>query len=304
MCARRMHADELDTAPALVARLLAAQFPRWAALPIVPVDSAGTDNALYRLGDELAVRLPRRQSTAGQPAKEHRWLPRFAPLLPLAIPAPLALGEPSEGYPWQWSVCPWLPGENATVGRIADHSAAAVALGQFIRALRGIDASDGPPPGAHNFGRGEPLAARDAATRYAIAQLAAELDVDAVSAAWQRALRAPAWSGPPAWIHGDLLPGNLLVKDGRLSAVIDFGCLGVGDPAGDLISAWTLFHGESRAAFRAALAVDEASWARGRGWALSTALLVVPYYRDTNPVLVGIARNTIAEVVADAESFA
>jgi aminoglycoside phosphotransferase (APT) family kinase protein len=301
VCVRKMHADELDIDPALVARLLAVQFPRWARLPIAPVDSAGTDNAIYRLGDELAVRLPRRPSTAGQPAKEFRWLPRLAPLLPLAIPVPLVLGEPGEGFPWQWSICRWLPGEAASAAPIADLSQAAIALAQFVKALQGIDAGDGPPPGAHNFGRGVPLATRDAATREAIVRLASELDAAAVTAAWERALRAPAWDGPPRWIHGDLLPGNLLVEDGRLSGVIDFGCLGAGDPACDLLCAWTLFSGASREAFRVAMAVDEAGWERGRGWALSTALIAVPYYRETNPELANIGRRTIAAVLADGE---
>ncbi len=297
-----MHADELETDAALVARLLAAQFPQWASLPVAPVESTGTDNAIYRLGAELAVRLPRRPSTAGQPAKEYRWLPRFAPLLPLAIPVPLALGELDEEYPWQWSVCRWLPGASAAVAPIDDLTQAALALARFLAALHGIDANGAPPPGAHNFGRGAPLATRDAATRNAIARLGDELDVDAVTAAWERALRAPAWDGPPRWIHGDTYPGNLLVEGGRLSGVIDFGCLGAGDPACDLLCAWTLFSGESRAAFRAALAVDDASWERGRGWALSGALIALPYYRETNPALVRQSRRAVAELLAPQET--
>jgi aminoglycoside phosphotransferase (APT) family kinase protein len=301
MCAQKMHADELAIDVSLVRRLLAAQFSQWAHLPLRPVASAGTDNALFRLGDDLAVRLPRREATAGQPEKEHRWLPWMAPSLPLSIPVPLAIGTPCTDYPFAWSVCRWLPGENVTRARITDPRRCATDLAQFIAALQRIDPTGGPPPGKHNFGRGVPLIERDAPVRAAIAALhgGGMIDSDVVTAAWEAALRAPAWDGPPIWIHGDLAPGNLLAVRGRLSGVIDFGCLGVGDPACDLMIAWTLFSGESREAFRAALAVDTATWARGRGWALSWALIFIPYYVETNPVGVKSARHTIAQVLAD-----
>ncbi len=295
----KMHADEVDTDVSLVGRLLAAQFPHWADLPIEPVHSDGTDNAIYRLGDDMAVRLPRIHWATGQVEKEHRWLPRLAPLLPLAIPVPLAKGTPAEGYPWDWSVCRWLEGENATIERIADPRQAATKLAQFIAALHRIDPTGGPPPGPHNSGRGVPLAMRDADTRAAIASLDNMLDADVVTAAWDAAVQTPAWQRSPVWIHGDLQSGNLLAIHGRLSAVIDFGCLGVGDPACDLMVAWTLFSGESRDVFRATLSVDDATWARGRGWALSTALIALPYYLDTNPAIVHSARHRIAEVLAD-----
>jgi aminoglycoside phosphotransferase (APT) family kinase protein len=299
MCARKMHADEIDTNAALVRRLLAAQFPHWADLAIVRVRSGGTDNAIYRLGEDMAVRLPRIEWAAAQADKEHEWLPRLAPHLPLAIPVPLAMGMPAEGYPWRWSVCRWLPGANALVERIADLRQAAVALAQFVAAIQRIDTTDGPRAGPHNFGRGVPLAMRDAYTRAAIAKLDGVLDTDAVTAAWDDALQAPAWDRPPVWIHGDLHAGNLLVERGRLSAVIDFGGLGVGDPACDFMAAWTLFSGESREAFRTALAVDDASWARSRGWALSAGLIALAYYLHTNPIIVGMARHQIDEVLAD-----
>lgn len=294
-----MHADEVDTDTSLVGRLLAAQFPQWANLPIEPVTSIGTDNAIYRLGDDLAVRLPRTQRVTIQLDKEHLWLPRLAPHLPLAIPVPLAKGIPGEGYPWHWSVCRWLTGENAAIERVADLCHAAIALAQFVAALQRIDPTGGPRPGAHNFGRGVPLAERDAGTRAAIASLKGMFDTDAVTAAWQAALETPRWEKHPVWIHGDLLPGNLLVERGRLSAVIDFGGLGVGDPACDLMPAWIIFSGESRDAFRAALSVDDATWARGRGWALSWGLIFIPYYLESNPGGVAIARHAIEEVLAD-----
>ncbi|MFN8499012.1 MAG: aminoglycoside phosphotransferase family protein [Anaerolineae bacterium] len=296
-----MHADEIHTDETLVRRLLAAQLPPWASLPIAPVASAGTDNALYRLGGDLVARLPRIHWAVGQVEKEWRWLPRLAPHLPLAVPVPLALGQPGAGYPWHWSVCRWLDGENAIAAPLADLRPAAADLAGFIAALQRLDASGGPPPGPHNSGRGVPLAMRDEATRAAIAALRGVIPTDAAEAAWQAALDASEYAGAPVWIHGDLLPGNLLVRQGRLSAVIDFGCLGVGDPACDLLPAWTLFDGESRAVFRAALKADDAAWARGRGWALSFGLTALAYYQTSNPVLAGVARRAIAEVLADGE---
>lgn len=294
-----MHADEVDTDASLVRRLLSTQFPRWADLPIEPVASAGTDNALYRLGNDLAVRLPRIHWATGQVQKEHEWLPNLAPLLPLAIPVPEAMGEPGEGYPWQWSVYRWLDGENATLERLADASQAAIDLAGFVAALQRVDTAGGPLPGQHNSRRGVPLSERDSLTRAAIASLRGLIDTDAATSAWEAALEAPVWPNSPVWIHGDLQSGNLLATDGKLTAVIDFGCLGVGDPACDTIVAWNLFEAEARHAFRDTLHVDEATWARGRGWALSTALIALPYYRTSNPVLAAIATHAIAEVLAE-----
>lgn len=294
----KMHADEVHTDVALVSALLAAQFPRWAELPIDPVPSSGTDNALYRLGSDMVVRLPRIHWAVEQVAKEQRWLAALAPHLPLAIPTPLALGEPDLGYPWQWSVYRWLDGEAVTSASMTDRKRAADDLAGFLAALQRVDAADGPPPGAHNSNRGEPLAERDGSTRRAIAALQGEIDSDAVTAAWEASLQAPPWLGPPVWIHGDLAASNLLARDGHLGAVIDFGCLGVGDPAVDLMIAWE-FLAPVREQFRTVLAVDDATWTRGRGWALTTALVALPYYRDTNPALVASARQRIDAVLTD-----
>jgi aminoglycoside phosphotransferase (APT) family kinase protein len=299
MAGGKMHIDEVETNPSLVRRLLDAQFPQWAGLAIEPVISAGTDNALYRLGDDMVVRLPRIHWAVGQVDKEQRWLPRLAPLLPLAIPIPLARGEPGGGYPWPWSVYRWLGGENATREHIADPRRAATDLAHFISALQRIDVTGGPPPGPNNAARGEPLAVRDAQTRSAIAALSGAIDAGAATAVWDAALRAPSWPGPPLWVHGDLQSGNLLAVGGRLSAVIDFGCLGVGDPACDVMAAWTYLSAATRPAFRAALRTDDATWARGRGWALTVGLIALPYYRKSNPVLAGIARRAIDEALAD-----
>jgi aminoglycoside phosphotransferase (APT) family kinase protein len=234
--------------------------------------------------------------------KESQWLPRLAPHLPLAIPEPLALGAPGEGYPWRWSVCRWLDGENATIEQFTDPRQAATDLARFIAALRQINPAGGPPPGPHNFYRGVPLAARDESTREAIAALDGMIDSDAATAAWDDAFQAPPWQEPPVWIHGDLQAGNLLVNGGQLSAVIDFGGLGVGDPACDLMIAWNHFSADARVAFHAALPDDDTTWARGRGWALSVGLIALPYYQNTNPVLASISRYAINEVLADHQS--
>lgn len=299
MAAAKMHADELDTDASLVRRLLAAQFPRWVDLPIERIASTGTDYAIFRLGEDLAVRLPRIYWATAQPEKEQRWLPKLAPHLPLAIPVPLATGNPGVGYPWHWSVVPWMPGEDWSIDRISDLCEAAADLARFITALQRIDSTGGPPAGPENFFRGVPLSTRDAGFRAAVAAAGDMVDAGAMIAAWEAALAAPAWDGPPVWVHGDLSrPGNLVVTEGRLSAVIDFGCLGVGDPACELAAAWSLFSGTSRDVFRATLPFDDATWARARGWALR-AVGAIPYYKDTNPAIVAEAQHTIAEVLAD-----
>jgi aminoglycoside phosphotransferase (APT) family kinase protein len=191
----------------------------------------------------------------------------------------LAKGIPGENYPWHWSVYRWLEGESAAIERIANPCQAAMELAQFIAALQRIDPASGPPPGVHNSFRGVPLATRDTVTRTAISALRGTVDVAAATSAWDAALQASAWNDAPVWIHGDLQPGNLLAQHGRLSAVIDFGCLGVGDPACDLIVAWNLLSAQSRDVFRTALQVDNATWARGRGWALSIGLITLPTIR-------------------------
>jgi aminoglycoside phosphotransferase (APT) family kinase protein len=292
----RMHADEVETDVALVRRLLAGQFPRWAGLPVDPVESYGTDHDIYRLGDHLAVRLPRIGWATAQAHTEAKWLPRLAPQLPLALPVQLARGRPAEGYPFEWSVYEWLPGENAN-GTIGDLEQAAVDLAGFVRALRRVDTTGAHP--RHPHGRGGPLAQHDEHVRRSVAELGDRVDGDAALRSWRASLEAPAWDGPEVWVHGDLLPGNPLVVGGRLSAVIDFGGLNVGDPACDLQPAWNLLAGPSRARFRDELAVDDASWLRGRGWALFQAVVALPYYWDTNPGMVRQASHAVAQVLAD-----
>jgi len=300
-----MHENELHSDEALVRGLLAEQCPQWAHLPVRRFPSGGTANAIYRVGDEIAARLPLTPGGSANPAKSEQfekglhWVPIFAPHLPLAVPELLARGEPTAAFPSEWTVCRWLPGEIARFEDLADPVAAAHALGAFVQALQALDASEGPPPGRHNFERGVPLAARDQRTRESIAASRNLVDIDVVGRAWERDLAAPVWDRAPVWIHGDLLPGNLLTLDGRLSAVIDWGGLGVGDPAIELLPAWTLFRGESRAAYREATGADDAMWARGRGLALSAAIIGLPYYIDSNPTMVATARHILGEVLED-----
>lgn len=285
---------------ALVRRLVAAQFPQWADLPVEPVLPGGWDNRTFRLGEDLSVRVPSAAGYVPSVEKEHRWLPELASRLPLPIPAPIAKGAPGAGYPWPWSVNRWLPGESAVTAPIDDMVRFARDLATFLVALEAIDASGGPAAGAHSFFRGAPPAAYDAETRDAIDALAGEFDPVLTTEIWERAI-ATTWSEPPVWFHGDVALGNLLVEAGRLSAVIDFGTSGVGDPACDTVIAWTLFDGESRAAFRAGLPLDSATYARGRGWALWKAMITVVRTRDTDPVIAGESRRVISEVIADHE---
>ena len=288
-----MHADELPIDAALAHRLLAAQFPEWAGLPLEPVRFFGTDNAIYRLGAELAVRLPRRAQNVVQLEKELDWLPRLAPLLPLAIPEPVAVGEPGEGYPLPWAVYRWLYGEPAYEAPPGEPERE---LAAFLSALRLIDPAGGPPPGEHNFFRGEPIRLRDEVTRSAIAKLGLEREALPI---WEAALAAPDWVGPAVWIHGDLDARNLIVSNGRLSGVVDFGGLGAGDPACDVMAAWKVLSANGRVHLRRELEIDDATWARARGWALTTAVNALTYYTDeTNPLLVREARNWLAEVLA------
>ncbi|WP_448616805.1 aminoglycoside phosphotransferase family protein [Modestobacter sp. URMC 112] len=298
MAPRGMHTGQVPTDVDLVRRLVRRQFPRWAALPVRAVATTGTDHDVYRLGDELVVRLPIVDWAAGQAASEARWLPVLAPYLPLAVPVPLALGEPGEDHPFPWAVCRWLPGRDAH-GSLRDLDRAADDLAGFVRALRGVPTTCAPerPPGA----RGGPHAERDASVRGCVAVLGDRVDGPAVLRCWEQSLEAPPHAGPEVWLHGDLLAGNLLVVDGRLSAVIDFGGLAVGDLACDLQPAWQLFHGRSRARFLDALDADPAARLRGRGWVLSQAVMALPYYWDTNPAMVRQASAALFQVLADTD---
>lgn len=264
--------DRGDITADLAARLVADQFPEWAGLPVRPVGHQGWDNRTYRLGGRLAVRLPSAERYAHQIDEERRWLPVLARHLPLPVPEVVARGAPGCGYPWPWSVRRWLPGRPATIGRVADLERFAADLAAFLVALHGVDPTGGPSPGPRTFFRGGALAPYDAETRAALAALEPAFDGDGALAVWERGL-ATRWRGSPVWVHGDLAPSNLLVVDGRLAGVIDFGAMAVGDPACDLTIAWTLLAGPAREAFRAGVGLDDATWARARGWALWKALV-------------------------------
>ena len=263
----------------LARRLVAAQFSQWADLPVRAVDHGGWDNRTFHLGEAMTIRLPSAEGYVPQIAKEHRWLPALAPQLPLPIPRPIAQGVPGEGYPFPWSIYGWIDAEVASVAPIRNLVGLAEDLGTFLSALEAVDASDGPPPGLHSAYRGGPPARWDAETRAAIETLGGSIDGAAATEIWDAALKAE-WNHRPVWFHGDIAVGNLLVREGRLAAVIDFGCSGVGDPACDTVIAWTLFEGASRDAFRAALPLDADAWARGRGWALWKAVITLAGHID------------------------
>jgi aminoglycoside phosphotransferase (APT) family kinase protein len=297
--------DRLPIDAALVRRLIAAQFPQWASLPVLPVLPGGNDNRTFRLGERMLVRLPSAPAYAGAVEKEQRWLPVLAPHVPVPIPVPLAAGVPGEGYPLPWSVYGWLPGESA-IGAELDLVAFARDTARALVGLRGAPAAGGPLPGQHNWWRGGPPAHYDAETRAALERLRDEPGVDTVAAEriWDRALRS-TWDRDPVWFHGDVARGNLLVAHGTLSALLDFGTSGIGDPACDLALAWTDLDAPARAVYRAELGLDDDTWHRGRGWAVWKALITIDRVDPARPEREGAisraSRRTLAAVVDDPE---
>ena len=288
-----------DITQELVSRLVASQFPHWAELPVRPVDVDGWDNATFRLGERMSVRLPSSQAYVEQVEKEHRWLPILAPRLPLQIPEPLAKGEPGCGFPRPWSVYGWREGQTAAAAKVANLPEFAADLAGFLAALYKVDPSGGPLPGTHNFFRGGSPAYYDAETRTALAALHGQIDTGLAAEVWEEALAA-RWDGPPVWFHGDAQPGNLLLdSSGRLSAVIDFGTSGIGDPACDTTIAWTFLSGESQRVFKERLPADEATWARGRGWAIWKAMIVLVRALDTDTDEAEFTRNVVGKIIAD-----
>ncbi|MFG2651737.1 aminoglycoside phosphotransferase family protein [Streptomyces sp. NPDC048436] len=299
MSSGQMHHGQHPVTEALVAQLVAGQFPRWGGLGVSRLPSGGTVNAMYRLGDDMVVRLPLVEGGAGDVAMEQEWLPRLGARLPVPVPEVLGAGAPGHGYPFPWSVYRWMPGQVAEAGALSEPSLLAEDLAAFVVAMRGVAL-----PGAPAAHRGGPLSSLDAETRAAIDALREGhfeegFDYDVVASVWERALREqPDAGAAPVWLHADLMPGNLLLDgDGRLASVIDFGCAGVGDPACDLFPAWNLLPADARQVFRDALDVDDATWRSGRARTLSQAVIALPYYRETNPAMARNARHVIRAVL-------
>jgi aminoglycoside phosphotransferase (APT) family kinase protein len=293
MTPARLHDDQIEIDIHLVRRLVDIQFPQWSDALLTPVESSGTVNALYRLGGDLVVRLPLAMWGAEAAEREQEWLPRLSPLLPVEIPRLLGRGQPDLGYPCPWSVFGWIEGSHPQPDGLPTSDGLADDLASLIRALHEIDLPDAP--GAY---RG-PVSEVDGSVRRCIAEVADEFDTGELTRAWEVSVLAPEWEGPPLWAHSDLLASNLLIRDGRLAAVIDFGTAGVGDPACDLMVAWNVLPAPARPSFRAAVGLDDPTWLRGRGWALAQAVIALPYYRETNPGMTRAARHAISQVLAD-----
>lgn len=292
MTVPKMHENEIITDAALVRRLVAARFPQWAGLPIRRLTTHGTDNAMYRLGADMVVRMPKIDWAVDGIAREQRWLPLLNPYLPVSIPEPLAAVEPMDDYPYPWSVTTWVPGHNPVVGAISDPHGLARDIAAFIRAMQQVDLPDGPPTG-------KTLRERDPQVRSDIDALRDEIDADAVTAIWEEALALPE-ADEAVWAHADVAPGNLLIVDGRLTGVIDFTGVGIGDPSIDMQVAWNLLPPEARPTLRDALGVDDATWLRARARALAQALVQLPYYKETNIPLAKNARHVIRQVLTEA----
>lgn len=294
-----MHEHELKIDEHLVHALIKEQCLSWAHLPLTSVASSGTDNALFRLGNDCVVRLPRVEWKPGSNNKnidkEYEWIRKIAPCLKTPISEPLFKGHSNEYYPWSWIVAKWNDGANPAFENNNEYQLLAKDLACFLNNLHSISLANGP-----SSRRGVALTSSDldAETRQAISELEGEVDILTVTSLWNQLTHVPAWNKAPVWVHGDFLPGNILVQNNRLTAVIDFSDLGIGDPACDLIIAWSLLNSHSRQVFREHLEnIDDDTWERGRGWALSIALIMLPYYKNTNPTLATLARRMIEHVL-------
>jgi aminoglycoside phosphotransferase (APT) family kinase protein len=282
----------------LVKRLINEQFPKWSDLDIRLVKNGGNDNRTFHLGDHMSVRLPSAAGYAPQVEKEQKWLPILAKKLSLPVSIPIAKGNPNEEYPWSWSIYKWLAGEVLSHKNVDDLNQLAKDLGTFLNELQAIDTSGGPLAGKHNFYRGGSLSVYDEESRNAIENNKNIFDRSILSEIWSLALESE-WKLEPVWVHGDIAPGNILVKDGKLSAVIDFGILGVGDPSCDAAMAWTFFDDTSRRVFKNVLNIDKDTWNRARGWALWKALITYDANKGSNKVIAEEAYNTILTIIDD-----
>lgn len=294
--------EKLEITESLVTDLIAEQFPQWAHLPIEPVKFSGWDNKTFRLGSDMSMRLPSAQCYAAQVTIEQKWLPILAPRVSISIPTPLAMGQPCKDYPFNWSVYRWIEGDSANSLIIEDIYLQQIALdlSRFLNELHTIDISGAPVAGSHNFWRGGSLSVYDAETKLALAQLKDFIDVSRAAAVWQKALSSQ-WNNNPVWIHGDLSAGNILIQHNQLVAVIDFGCMAVGDPACDLVIAWTLLKNESRNLFKSQLNVDSDTWARARGWALWKALITLSSLKDKSNSDAMVQRRIVDEILHEHE---
>ncbi len=298
MTAVRLHDDQVDVDEPLARRLLARRLPDLAGLGLRRVPSAGTDNNVFRVGDDLALRLPMHPGAVDGLLKELRWLPVLAPYLSLEVPEVVAVGEPADGYPFPWAAVRWLQGTDALSGDPANLADLGATLGTFVRELQSVDGAPAAG-GAPGFVRGLPIAGRDEAFRQSLEHCADDVDVVAVRAVWDDALAAPPWQGAPVWLHADLLPGNLLLRGGRLVGVLDFGAMASGDPAYDATPAWHVLDASSRGVFRDVVGVDDATWRRARGLVVALGVGTLAYYRDTNPGMVRMARRGLREALGD-----
>ena len=290
--------DKLDIPLSLVKKLIEEQFPQWAHLPIKTIESGGWDNKTFRLGEEMSIRLPSAAEYGLQVQKEHKWLPLLAPHVSFPIPTPLALGQPSKNYPLNWSIYRWIEGKSANALPIdgLDLPQIALQLAQFLNELHKLDVTDAPLPGLHNYYRGAHPSVYDEGTRIAITQLQSVIDVSVATAVWEKAINS-TWSKNPLWVRGDFSSGNILVKENRLTAVIDFGCMGIGDPACDLVIAWTFLAGESRKLFKLHMALDEETWVRARGWALWKAMITLADLDDKTCAEALKQKQVIEEII-------
>lgn len=289
-----MYDDKFSVDKKLVSNLLKQQCPNFAKLPIAKVKHYGTDNIIFRIGETYAIRFPKIDYADAQIEKEQIWLPKFKDHLPLTIPVPIKIGKPSEDFPYHWYVYQWIKGVDAYNEPLSDFNQLAKDLSQFIKALWKVNTSNAPLSR-----RGVSLKTQDTFVHEAIYNLKDKIDINTIARIWQSCLEVSDWNKSPVWLHADLLPSNLLLQNNKLHAVIDFGLMGIGDPACDLIPAWCLFDTNSRIIFKEYLGVDEDTWVRGKGWALSIALIIIPYYLNTNPVLVSVARRIINEIIHD-----